>query len=132
MKWLAILLIFSQTANAAFVSTPETTTVAHLDKGDPAPFEGWIFTPGKEKDLRLLDQNYNYYKSLSDSLAIINKAQNDNLLKDQDRLSIKDQQIDNLSKRLNDFDTNFLAKAGYFILGATITGLIAYGVYRSK
>lgn len=106
--------------------------VVSLDKGQVAPFDGYLFTPEKEKELRLLDSNVNYYKSLSDSLNTINKVQGDSLDKMQERITLRDTQIDNLTKRVNDSDTGFFTKAGYFIFGAVVTGLIAQSIYRTK
>lgn len=120
---LAILLSFQAVAQ---------DDVVHLNQGNPAPFDGYLFSPSKEKELRLLDSNVNYYKSLNNSLDIINKAQSDNLDKMSQRLTIRDQQLDLVTKRLSETNAGFFEKAGFFILGSVITGVIGYGVYKTR
>lgn len=106
--------------------------VVSLDKGQAAPFSGFLFDSVKEKQLRLLNETDSYYKSLTNSLTVINKVQSDNLDKMQERITLRDTQIDNLNKRLNDNDTGLFSKAFYFIAGGLVVGILAQGIYRSK
>ena len=123
MKLLSVIIITFIALESSRASDP----VVALEQGDKAPFKGFLFSPAREKELRLLDVSLGYYKDLSNSLMIINKAQEDSLNKFEARLEKKDQRIDQLSNR----DNSFFEKAGYFLLGAVITGVISYGTVQS-
>lgn len=129
-NFLCKLLIITCVLNTSVCYAQQD--VVSLNLGDKAPFTGYLFDKSKEQQLRLDEQNLNYYKSLSESLSNINKAQEDNLSKMEDRISIRDHEIDNLSKRASENDNSLFTKAGFFILGCLVTGFVSYGVYKSK
>lgn len=106
--------------------------VVHLNPNSLAPFEGYLFSPDKEKQLRLDESDLGYYKSLSDHQSNILKLQSDSVDKLNTMLSDKDKQIDNLNKQVVSNDNSFLSKAFFFVVGAGITGLLGYGIYKSK
>jgi len=95
-----------------------------LKKGTPAPFDGYIVTPEKERNLRLTNEQL---KISEDTL----KLQNEKISIYEKRLQIRDTQIDALSNRVvEQKDESFFTKAGMFILGAVVTTGIVYGVSR--
>lgn len=122
-KFLCYLLIFLYSFNIYC-----DDTVVYLEEGKPAPYTGYLFNPTKEKELRLLDVNLTYYKSFSESLQNINKAQEDNLKQMDYRLTLRDKRIEELTDRQD----GIWGKIGFFILGSVITGLVSYGVYKLK
>ena len=104
------------------------TAVTYLEKDKPAPYTGYLFTPSKEKELRLLDSETTYYKALTNSLQIINKAQEDNLNKYNERIELRDKRIDTLETQEN---YQWLKTMGAFALGCLITTTLVFGVGNS-
>lgn len=123
MRYLILLLI----PNLIFANE-----VKYLKVGDPAPYEGYLFTSDHEKRYRLLDQEQDYQKQINISLTNINKSYQSNETVMQQRIENQQQQISHLNDRLSDSKDGFLSKAAYFVFGAILTGFIAYGVYRTK
>ena len=96
-----------------------------LKKGEYAPFSGVLFTNEKANELRLTDLK------LQESQEVISLLTEKGKLQEQ-RLELRDKQIDALSKRVVDNgDSAFLTKLGMFILGALVTTGIAIGVNRA-
>lgn len=58
-KFLAVLLIITYTGwTTGAYATECQKPVVTLNEGDPAPCRGFLFSPAKEKEIRLLDQEY--------------------------------------------------------------------------
>lgn len=124
MKYLILFILSTQLAFAQDVS--------YLEKGSPAPYTGYLFSPQKEREIRLTTETLKYCdKSKEMALSILQDYETKDKIT-ADRMNLRDQQIDSLSKRLVDAkDDSFLSKAGFFILGALVTGGIAYGLTRT-
>lgn len=125
MKYLILIafLFSSLTAHA--------DDVKYLKQGETAPFTGYLFTPEKERELRLMDVDYKFVKDLNLSLTNINKVYEDNTKILEERITNKDKQIDNLTERLSEKSDGILSKIGMFLLGAAVTTGIAYGVAKA-
>lgn len=104
----------------------DTTSAVHLNKGDPAPMEGYEITPQKTIDIRNLSIDMDTSKKVNANLT------QENTLLGQ-RLQNAQQQDNFLADQLNkEKDTSFLSKAAFFVFGALTVGLVSYGVYRSR
>jgi len=124
-KLITSVLLLCQLASAS-------TEFTYLEQGMPAPFPGYLITAKKEKELRLLNENFAYCDKSRELLTKLN-TDNENILKIQsDRIAIRDQQVDVLSQRLVESkDDGLLSKIGFFLLGALVTTGIAYGVSKT-
>lgn len=96
-----------------------------LNQGDPAPFPGFLLPPEKIKELRNDSIDLNYYKKANENLNL-------QIVDYDKRVNLYIQQNDKLSERLAKSETGFFERVGFFILGAAITGLIGFGVYKSR
>ena len=122
MRLFTIGLIVSLISNIAVADGD----AIFLEQGKTAPFTGYLITQDKANKIRLMDIDLQIANKLNTGL----QSENDIL---RQRLDNSQQQIDILSKRVIEAkDDSFFSKAGYFILGSLITGLIGYGVYRSS
>lgn len=122
-KLLVFLLILSNTCFA---------DVKFLNKGDVAPFEGFLFDRKAEMNLRLTEEKLEFCDKSKDILNSLNKDQEDRYNIMTDRLKIRDQQIDTLAKRVVESRESFwVTNIGFFILGALVTTGVAYGVSRT-
>lgn len=99
--------------------------VKYLGQNDPAPYAGYLFTPEATKQLRVDAIELDGSKRL-------NQYYSEQINTYETRLKDYQQQNNELSSRLASSDTSFFSKAGYFIFGAVLTGMIAYGVYKTK
>jgi hypothetical protein len=113
-RWVAALLLVSHTA----VAEP----VVYLPKGSITPYDGFLFDRKREADLRLVDQELSYYKALNASLTNINKLQEDNLSKFDEKIKIRDEKIEEQRK------SNLWITFGSFMLGCAVTTLLVFGV----
>lgn len=122
-KALILLLILSNTCFA---------DVKFLNKGEPAPFEGFLFDRKAEMNLRLTEEKLEFCDKSKEILNSLNKNQEDRYNIMTDRLKIRDQQIDTLAKRVVESRESFwVTNIGFFILGALVTTGVAYGVSRT-
>jgi len=121
-KYIALLMIFLYSCDSW-----AEPVVKYIEKNTPAPYSGYLFTPDGERKLRLTDQELNYYKSLNESLTTINKAQEDNLNKFQQKIDLKDKRIDDLENK----DPKWLQLAA-FVLGAFVTTVLVFGVGHTQ
>lgn len=119
MKKLSLLVLL------AFSTQVLAQDAVPLKKGEYAPFSGVLFTNEKANELRLTDLK------LQESQEVIKLLDERSRLQEQ-RLELRDKQIDSLSKRVvENSDSAFLTKLGMFILGALVTTGIAIGVNRA-
>lgn len=120
MKYLMILLIVLN------IQSAYTDDAVYLLKASAAPFTGYLITPDKANSIR------NDSIDLSTQLHLNSNLTQENSLLTQ-RLTNSQEEATTLSKELvTERDTSFLGKLGMFVLGAGVTGVLAYGIYRSK
>lgn len=105
--------------------------VIHLNKTDPAPYAGYLFTPDMEKKLRQTDLDATFYKSQNIQLNAVITTQNDEISKLGQQITLRNNELDSMEKRISSSE-GFFTKAAWFISGALITGLLAQGIYRTK
>jgi len=112
-KVLPLTLLVSQLAMA---------TPAALKKGDPAPFDGVIFTTEEEKNLRNIAIDKEYYEKL---LPVV-RSENQ-LLEEKVKVWMKQSQelAETNAKLQND---SFWKKAAMFAGGAAVTVLLTFAV----
>lgn len=96
-----------------------------LQKDDRATFTGYLVTPTKIQSLYNLNIDYQTQQHINQNLNL-------EITDYQTRIKNYQDQNQELAKRIETSDTGFFSKVGYFILGAAITGLVSYGIYRSK
>lgn len=112
------------------ISTPVfgDVNVVHLLPGATAPFEGYLFTPKMEQSFRLTDAKLDYQTQINAELTAVN-------LNYQDEVKVMNERINNQQaeiKELNSKVNPFFGKEFYFVLGAVLSGLVGYSVYRSS
>lgn len=107
------------------------TQIAHaddavfLDINKPAPFAGFLLSKDKVMQLRNEDIDLTYSKKENDNLKL-------EITDYQTRVNNYKTENESLAERLQKSNAGFFEKAGFFIMGSLITGLIGYGVYRTK
>lgn len=98
----------------------------HLDKAQLAPYDGYEITPQQAIKVRNLSIDNDMEHHVNADLTQENSLMNQ-------RLTNAQTQEASLSKQLvEQKDSGALSKIGMFVLGAVTTGLISYGIYRSK
>lgn len=100
-----------------------------LKKGDPAPFDGVLFTKELEKEIR---NNLSIADDRIKLLNNINDLSNKEIEVISKRLELyqkKSLELSELNSKME--DTTFIKNAGYFLAGAIITGFIGYGVIQA-
>ena len=121
IKYLFTLLFLIPSLAFAECKQP----VSILLEGDKAPCSGYLFTPEKELEVRTKVSNYNTMENLvkkQDEIIdvlnqrVTNQYQQNQILNDQLQLREKE---------------SFTQKAIFFVLGAVVTGLIAYGTVQA-
>lgn len=124
MKYLLlkILLIFSLSVNNAYA-----VDVSLLDKDQPAPYKGYLFTEEKtlqiRRDLLEFDNQKSVIESYQRSINLY-KANEQTYI---DKTTILLQQNDKLAQSVYQAkSTSDLEKVGYFLLGALSIGLGMY------
>lgn len=127
MKYISCLLIF-----LISISSFANEQMIFLKKDDKALFQGYLISEEYEKKFRLTNEELIYEKNLNTSLSKINKLYEENLTILDSRILNQQKHIDNLNKTIQETDNSFFSKAAYFVLGALITGTIAYGIYKTK
>lgn len=125
MKNLLISLMILLTSNCF------AQDATHLNKNDPAPYEGIIFTIPRSQELRVMEIEHKEYKLLNDSLQR-SQAQYEDILKlDTDKVNIVSQQNDNLAKSLEASRTSSeWTKILWFGLGVFATSAAIYGASK--
>lgn len=104
------------------------TNVYHLLPGQVAPVEGFLFTVSAERQLRLTDSDLNYQKQINAELTAVNLSYQDEVKVANERINNQQAEIKELNSKVNPF----FGKEFYFVLGAVLSGLIGYSVYRTK
>jgi hypothetical protein len=123
-KFLVLILL---TSTASFACDP----VKYVEKGQPAPCTGYVFTPDKEKEVRLKVVELDFYKdlvTLKERQLVAIKEENDIITK---RYDLWKKESDSLSRDLSkERSNNFWRTSLYFVLGAAVTTGITYAVRR--
>lgn len=117
---------------ASLISSQCFATVRLLDVGQPAPYHGYLFDDKQERQIHLDENELDYLRKFAASLQTINAAQLDNQKKYEDIINNYQVQVTTLSKEVAEKNDNFFIKTGYFMLGCIVTGLVSYGVYKSR
>lgn len=97
----------------------------HLNNGQIAPFEGYLLPPEKITEFRNDSIDLDFYKKTNINLGIEIQDYNTRLLNYQT-------ENQNLNKQLSESNNSFWSKAGFFILGCAVTGLLAQAIYRTR
>lgn len=112
--------------NSLVITYAISDDAVHLNKGEAAPMDGYEISPDKAVKIRNLAIDLDTQKEINTNLTQENSLMNQRLVNAQ-------QQDDRLSKELVETkDSSFLGKAAFFIFGAAVTGLVSYGVYKSR
>lgn len=100
-------------------------SAVHLNKNEVAPYDGYEITPQQAIKVRNLSIDNDMEHHVNADLAQENSLMNQ-------RLTNAQQQNESLSKQLVETkESGFFSKVGFFVLGAVITGGLAYGMYRT-
>lgn len=106
--------------------------VKYVEKGEPAPFTGYLFTPEKEGEVRQDVESLKYYKLLDESNQRIIALKDKELAAVNANYAIWQKQSEQLSKELEDAKSNsFWRQTLYFGLGALLTTGLAFAVNKS-
>ena len=116
-----------------FVSCTVNAEVVYVEKGKLAPYSGYLFSPEKEKETRLMVKEMGYYKNLSESMDKLLKSDQVLITQQDTRIELYNTQITNLSELAykNESDS-FWRNTLYFTLGAVLTGVIVFGVNKAS
>lgn len=110
------------------VASPSWGNVTYLNKGDVAPYEGYLFSIEAEKKLRVTDQELTLCTEKNDLLTKSVAINLELTTVYKNKADLYQQHSENLSKQLlAEKSDSFLSKGFYFVLGAALTGLVAYG-----
>lgn len=114
---LILLLLFSSNVLA--------DQVVQIEQGQSAPFSGYLMD--KEKSIRVfkLDVELDFAKKNVEVLTYQNNLYKDQLTKNTEYIKSLNEQL------VSQHSDNFWTKTLYFILGAGLTGLVAYGTIQS-
>lgn len=125
IKVLIVLLVST-------LQVPCLADVAYVERGNPAPFTGFLFSPDQEKQLRLTDQKLEFCTEKTNLLKESLETQNEVIKFSNQRVELYKTQSDNLAKQVTEIkDDSFWKNSLYFLVGATLTGLVAYGYSRA-
>jgi hypothetical protein len=118
--FLVILSVFL--SFAILFSQASAQDVKVLKKGDPAPFDGVLFTKELEKSIRTDIQVYEKKIETYDKLNKLNEMEIDILSK---RLSLYQEKTNELLQKED--NSNLLKNTIVFLSGVVITGLLVHG-----
>jgi hypothetical protein len=94
--------------------------VKYLKKDEIAPFTGYLFSPPKELELRLINEKFPILEKQLELQKDINSLLEERLQNDKSYIKSLE----------GTRDRGLLRETGYFILGALLTGFIASNVGR--
>lgn len=106
--------------------------VVRLEQGNPAPFSGYLFSDQVEKQTRyrLIEADYTDKRNQQLQTIISNYEQQISIY--DKRLELYKNTSEELAKQVvSNKDVSFWEKSLYFILGATLTGIVSYGVVNT-
>lgn len=121
---LALLVSLLLTITPLYASDDNAGAVL-LEKGQPAPFSGFLITREKANTFRLTTLELDYANKNIEVLTYQNKLYSE-------QLSKSNELITNLNKTIvENRSTSKWEIIGAFVLGAVITSFIGYGVYST-
>lgn len=104
-------------------ATADQPSVA-LSQGQTAPFAGILVDTARANRIDDLELNYSH-------LVTVNNLKDQDIKILNDRLNNADAEMDKLSSKVTTDDShNHLNEILMFTLGAGLTGLVSYGVFR--
>jgi hypothetical protein len=105
-------------------ATADQPSIA-LSQGQTAPYAGVLIDPARAQRIDDLELNYSH-------LVTINNLKDQDMKILNDRLNNADAEMDKLSSKVTADDNHtHLYEVGFFILGAGLTGLVSYGIFRA-
>jgi hypothetical protein len=120
-------------ALSALLSISANAQVEYIEKGKPAPYTGYLFTPEKEADVRKANEDLKLFKLIDDNNSKILKLKEDQLVVVKEQADLWKNQSERLSKQLVDAeDRGFWRNTLYFGLGAIVTTAIVFGVNQAS
>jgi hypothetical protein len=106
--------------------------VVLLKKGEPAPCEGFLFSPDAEKKASQAVDDAKYYKDLSELLHSRNDLLQKQLAINDERLMLYMKTTEELAQEVvRKQHEDFWQKAAYFGLGIAVTGLSIYAAAQA-
>jgi len=126
VKIISILCILS---SSCFAASPGSATSdpdnVYLRSGAPAPYEGILMPLPRAQRVNVLEMQ------AANSATVVG-LQTDEMALMNTRINNAATEKARLAKSLeSERSTSFLSKAGYFILGAAVTGLLSYGAMKA-
>jgi hypothetical protein len=123
MNKLIALILICFTGLISPLSLADENTV-HLDKGEPAPFSGFLLDPARSQRVYTLDLDLQTCTKVSDL-----KSQEIDI--GNTRITNANKEIDHLSERLAKEQDTFWKNVGMFILGAATATAISFAAARA-
>ena len=116
----------------SLISHIAAAQVKYVEKGEPAPYTGYLFTPEKELEVRQANEALKYFKLADETNTRIIKLKDDELVLVRQQADIWKNQSDALSKELQEQkNSGFWKQTLYFGLGALLTTALAFGVNKA-
>lgn len=104
----------------------------HLKQGDSAPYTGFLISPSKEQELRLINERLKLDEALIKQYDIVQELNKKHVEVLQQRLDIYQNENIRLSKEIIESrGDGFWNKFLYFALGVLATTAIVYGVNQA-
>lgn len=123
MKYLFLVLLLIH---------PSYAQVQYVEKGQPAPYEGFLFTREAEHKARLSNEELKYVSKVLEFQKNLEEVQTKQLSTLNERLLIRDQQIDSMAKTISESkETPWFSYIGFFLLGSLVTTGVVYGVSKA-
>jgi len=116
MKVITVAIILSLASQSVFAQE-----VKYLEKGQTAPYTGFLFTPDLEKEFRLMDKKLEFNVELNVSYENLIKSYQGNEALQNKRIDICQAQNEKLAK-----PKSSLEGVGSFLLGVATTLLVAF------
>lgn len=111
---------------------PSYAQVTFLEKGTPAPHEGYLFTKEAEHKARLSNEELKYVSRVLEFQKNLEEVQTKRLENMTERMLVRDQQIESMAKTISETrETPWFSYIGFFLLGSLVTTGIVYGVSRT-
>ena len=116
----------------ALISGPAVAQVQYLEKGQAAPYTGYLFTPEKESEVRQTNEALKLFKLVDESNQRIIGLKDQELALVNSQSKIWRDQSEQLSKELQEQkNSSFWKQTLYFGLGALLTTALAFGVNQA-
>lgn len=127
------LIKYALTSTLAISSIAQACNpVLHIDKGTPAPCEGFIFSLDKEQEIRKQLEEYKTLKFINANLELIIKLKDSQIDILGQQVTLWQDQSTRLSKQvIESQDKSFWRSALYFGLGALVTTGLAFAVNKA-